>query len=995
MLERYGHGGDLWTAAEAFGRSREQFLDFSSNMNPLGPPEAAERILRERWRDIVHYPDPAVRELSRRIAARHGVPEACVLVGNGAAELIDLAVRVLKPAVTGLVRPSFGEYEEAVRKAGGAIYDIRALPQRHFVVSAEALEQADRHCDLIFVGHPNNPTGRLLPEETTEWLKRRSGSVIVDEAFIDFAPDEERRSLVKAAAESGHLLVIRSMTKFYSIPGLRLGYIVGAPDRIAALRRLQVPWSVNSPAQWIGCAVLSDREFAAKTLAWLAAERSWLTARLRELGLVVYESDANFLLLSLAPLGIGVKRLQEEMGRRGVLIRDASLFDGLDGSYCRLAVKQRADNERMLAVLGEAVSLLAAASGREAGQVRPERPVRPERSERPVRPERPASWLASRGEPGQGPAAEEAPACPPASEAASSAASPGLRADPLSARPGAAAASAPSPDASGHAVPGRVIMLQGTSSDVGKSLLAAALCRIFWQDGRSVAPFKSQNMSLNSYVTPDGKEIGRAQGMQADACRIPATTDMNPILLKPKKDMVSQVVVHGKPYRDLDARTYRERYLPHAESVVKEALARLRSTHDIVVIEGAGSPAEVNLKDRDIVNMRLAGWADAPVLLVADIDRGGVFASIVGTMDILTPEERERVRGFVINKFRGDASLLTPGIEWLERKTGKPVVGVIPYLPELGLEDEDSASLERKLAERARAGAGSGAYGTGSGPGSGFGGGFAAASEAGGRLDIAVIRLPRISNFTDVDPLAYEPDVSLRFVSSADELGRPDAVILPGSKNTVDDLLFLRESGLEAKLLAHVRQGGWLIGICAGYQMMGQRLLDPDGIESDKPELAGLGLFPAQTVFAGDKRTVIARGRTSLYQDDGAEQFVDGYEIHMGRTTFLEPVRHPFRLEAAGEGASAGAAGAPHPDGAVTEDGRVWGTYLHGILHNDDFRRAWLNRIRRAKGWGDRPAELRFRERREAAFDRLAAHVRQHLDLERVYEMMGINRCKP
>lgn len=944
MLERYGHGGDLWTAAEAFGRSREQFLDFSSNMNPLGPPEAAERILREQWQDIVHYPDPAVRELTRRIAAKHGIPEACVLIGNGAAELIDLAVRVLKPAVTGLVRPSFVEYEEAVRKAGGAIYDIRVSPEQHFVVSAEALEKADRRCDLIFVGHPNNPTGRLLPEETTEWLKRRSGSVIVDEAFIDFAPDEERRSLARAAAESGHLFVIRSMTKFYSIPGLRLGYIVGAPERIAELRRLQVPWSVNAPAQWIGSAVLADREFAARTLAWLPDERNWLIARLRELGLVVYESDANFLLLSLAPLGIGVKRLQEEMGRRGVLIRDASLFEGLDGSYCRLAVKLRVHNERMLAVLGEALSILRAESGREAVQARP------------------ASLSASRAEPCQGPSAESATACPP------------------------------SPNASGYAVPGRVIMLQGTSSDVGKSLLAAALCRIFWQDGRSVAPFKSQNMSLNSYVTPDGKEIGRAQGMQADACRIPATTDMNPILLKPKKDMVSQVVVHGKPYRDLDARTYREHYLPQAETVVKEALARLRSRHDIVVIEGAGSPAEVNLKDRDIVNMRLAGWADAPVLLVADIDRGGVFASIVGTMEILTPEERERVQGFVINKFRGDVSLLTPGIEWLERNTGKPVVGVIPYLPELGLEDEDSASLERKLTERARVGAGSGGYGTGPGSGDGFG----AADEADGRLDIAVIRLPRISNFTDVDPLAYEPDVSLRFVSSADELGHPDAVILPGSKNTVDDLLFLREGGLEAKLLAHVRQGGWMTGICAGYQMMGQRLLDPDGIESDKPELAGLGLFPAQTVFAGDKRTVIARGRTSLYQADGAEQSVDGYEIHMGRTTFLEPVRHPFQLEATGGGDSADTVDPPpHPDGAVTEDGRVWGTYLHGILHNDDFRRSWLNRIRRSKGWGDRPAELRFRERREAAFDRLAEHVRRHLDLERVYEMMGINRYRP
>jgi adenosylcobyric acid synthase len=244
------------------------------------------------------------------------------------------------------------------------------------------------------------------------------------------------------------------------------------------------------------------------------------------------------------------------------------------------------------------------------------------------------------------------------------------------------------------------LMIQGTSSDVGKSIITAALCRILLQDGWQVAPFKSQNMSLNSYVTPDGKEIGRAQGMQADASRIAATTDMNPILLKPKGDMTSQVIVHGKPYRDFDFRSYREAYSAHAEIIVKEALLRLRGQFEVVVIEGAGSPAEINLKDRDIVNMRLAGWADAPVILVADIDRGGVFASIVGTLEILKPEERVRVRGFIINKFRGDVSLLQPGLDWLEEKTGKPVLGVIPFLPNIQLEDEDSASLDAKVRYR-------------------------------------------------------------------------------------------------------------------------------------------------------------------------------------------------------------------------------------------------------------------------------------------------------
>ncbi|WP_127584146.1 cobyric acid synthase [Paenibacillus koleovorans] len=510
----------------------------------------------------------------------------------------------------------------------------------------------------------------------------------------------------------------------------------------------------------------------------------------------------------------------------------------------------------------------------------------------------------------------------------------------------------------------RTLMFQGTSSDVGKSILTTALCRIFRQDGYRVAPFKSQNMSLNSYVTPDGKEIGRAQGMQADACGIAATTDMNPILLKPKKDMVAQVVVHGKPLKDFDARAYREQYLKEAEIIVQDALRRLRSQYEIVCIEGAGSPAEVNLKDRDIVNMRLAGWADAPVLLVADIDRGGVFASIVGTLEILEPEERDRVHGFVINKFRGDVSLLQPGLDWLEAKTGKPVLGVIPYLHELGLEDEDSASLDAKLSK---------------------GGLQTSSRDQADLLDIAILRLPRLSNFTDFDPLLAESDVSLRYITSPDDWGTPDAVILPGSKNTVDDLLYLGASGLVTRIRAFAEAGGCLAGICAGYQMLGRRLLDPDRVESDVPELEGLGFFPTETVFAGEKRTERIVGTTSL-----SDAPVRGYEIHMGRTRFLEPVDQPFRIKIHD------APEAPesyHPDGAVTADGRIWGTYIHGILHNDAFRRKWLDGLRQRKGWAplDETETTAYEGRREAAFDRLAQHVRDHLDMKRIYSIMGLH----
>lgn len=531
---------------------------------------------------------------------------------------------------------------------------------------------------------------------------------------------------------------------------------------------------------------------------------------------------------------------------------------------------------------------------------------------------------------------------------------------------------------------GRTLMIQGTASDVGKSLLTAALCRIFRQDGHAAAPFKSQNMALNSYVTPDGLEIGRAQGMQADACGIAATTDMNPILLKPTGDRSAQVVVHGKPLRDYDAVAYREQMLPLAEPIVKDALARLREKYDPVVIEGAGSPAEINLKDRDIVNMRLAAWADAPVVLVADIDRGGVFAFIVGTLELLTPEERDRVKGFVINKFRGDVSLLKPGLDWLEERTGKPVLGVVPYLRGLVLEEEDSASLEGKRSAPP-------------------------VVPSAHSLDIAVIRLPRLSNVSDFDPLLAEPDVRVRYVASPAEWGSPDAVIFPGSKSTMEDLRFVRESGLEAKALSYASSGGHIVGICGGYQMLGVSLRDPGGVESGREQMEGIGLLPVDTVFAADKRTVRVAGTVEAEFVPGAKGLaVEGYEIHMGRTVCADSAERLFRLCAALAGEQ------EYWDGTCSKERKVWGTYLHDIFHNDGLRTVWLDELRREKGPavpGSRsgPAmaapsggsgfeavsnavAVRFRELREREFDRLADHVRRHVDIARLYGIMDIQR---
>jgi len=514
-------------------------------------------------------------------------------------------------------------------------------------------------------------------------------------------------------------------------------------------------------------------------------------------------------------------------------------------------------------------------------------------------------------------------------------------------------------DASGRKL-ARTIMVLGTASDVGKSIVTTGLCRVLADAGWRVVPFKSQNMSNNSYVTPDGKEIGRAQGVQADACRVAATTDMNPILLKPSGEMTSQVVVHGVPLAEMHAKAYRESYLETAASIVQDALLRLREQADVVVLEGAGSPAEINLKDRDIVNMRAAEWADSQAILVADIDRGGVFASIVGTLELLTPAERERICGFVINKFRGDVSLLKPGLDWLEARTGKPVLGVLPHLPMLDIEDEDSLSLDSKRSASS------------------------AMPPKKAELDIAVIRFPRISNFTDIDPLELEPDVAIRYVTGPSDWGNPDAIILPGSKNTLLDMQFLAQAGLQAMIRSFAsEQNGFIAGICGGYQMLGRKLYDPLGVESSERECEGLSLVPAETVFESVKRTVCVAGNSYLFGEK--PQSIEGYEIHMGRTRLDDGVEQPFRIKEAGCSAEGEAS-----EGAVSVNGRIWGTYVHGILHNDAFRRSWLNAIRTAKGLPLLNEQFNYKERREKAFDRLAEHVRCHLDMNRIYEMIGL-----
>ena len=498
------------------------------------------------------------------------------------------------------------------------------------------------------------------------------------------------------------------------------------------------------------------------------------------------------------------------------------------------------------------------------------------------------------------------------------------------------------------------LMILGTHSNAGKSILVTALCRIFAQDGYRVAPFKAQNMALNAGVTPDGHEIGRATIAQAEAAGVKPHVDMNPILLKPEGHRRSQVVLNGKPYTHIDAGNWYS-LKPFLWQQVTAALDRLRQRYDLVIMEGAGSPAEINLKDGDIVNMRVAQFARSPVLLVGDIDRGGVFAALVGTMALLEPDERALVKGFVINKFRGDISLLGDGLRLLQaRAFNIPTLGVIPYLPNIGVAAEDSVTLDEKQSSQV----------------------------AGRRVDIAVIRLPRLSNFDDFDPLAAEPGVQVRFVERGADLGQPNAIILPGSKMTLADLAWLRETGLARQVMNLAQLGTPVVGICGGYQMLGHTLFDPDGVEAEPgAQVSGLGLLPIETIFTGDKRTeqvqaVLQAEVGPLAGLRGTP--VTGYEIHMGRSQSLEPaVPVLCRI---------GPAGASHFDGALSVDGRIWGTYLHGLFDNNALRHAWL----RGLGWQGMGQSFD----RERAYNRLANHVRAHLDMEALRQIIGTDPSK-
>lgn len=834
------HGGDLAELARRANCAPAELADFSVNLNPAGPPPGAFECYFRSFDALNRYPEPHAESLVRLIAAKLDRPAAEVIAGNGSNELLRLAPEAFAPPRALIVTPGYLEYARACEKAHVPAEELRLTRADGFRLDPAQLAAAVRPGDLVLLGNPNNPTGRLTPRAGLLPVIEANPQALflIDEAFIDFVPETE--SL--AAMRLPNLLVSRSLTKFYALPGLRMGFLTGPAPLIAKLRARQGVWSTATPAIEMAKFLLGlPPEWGENSRRETAKLRERFAAKLAALpGIAVHLSDANFLLLETDRPGLAERLLREHR----IAVRCCANYPGLGPEYVRVAVRPEKEQDRLLNALA------------------------------------PKTFALPR---------RRTPA----------------------------------------------LMLQGTCSNAGKSILTAAFCRILLQDGRRVAPFKAQNMALNSYVTPDGGEIGRAQAVQAEACRLDPDVRMNPILLKPESDLGSQVIVKGRAIGHMKVREYYANK-PRLWETVKSCYDSLAAEYDAIVLEGAGSPGEVNLKANDIVNMNMAAHAGAKVLLAGDIDRGGVYASFLGTYATLTPAERELLAGFAVNKFRGDPSLLADAHSYLERATGKPVLGVVDWQPDLGLPEEDSVNFSfiRPAPKHDRT------------------------------LDLALIQLGHIANFTDFVPFELEPDVTVRKIRHASELGEPDILVLPGSKSVAADLAMLDREGFRPLIRELVARGCYFVGICGGLQLAGREFLDPEKVESEVTRAEPLGLLDLVTVMRPAKR--LCRTRAGEFS---------GYEIHHGETGSRDPAVTVRRA----------------PDGSAIgfEKGRIFTSYLHGVFDDDAFRRRFLDRVRLGRGW--RPlGGVTARYGTEEALNRLADHVRSRFDMKYIYQQMGL-----
>ncbi len=859
MSDTQRHGGNLRRASELSGLPSDQLLDFSASINPLGFPDWLRPLISSQISTLVHYPDPAAEELRAAVAAAHKIPPSEVIVGNGASELLYLLPRVFTAKKLLIPVPSYGDYMAMGQSAGLGIDELYLSPADNFQLDSSRLARQITADHLIILGHPNNPTGKLCDVDALRQVISDfpDNHFIVDESFIDFVdPDLSLRW-----QRPDNLIIVQSLTKAWAIPGLRLGYALADAKIVAAMNRLRPDWSVNTLACAVGVRAFQDKDFLSRTRNYVAARRQELFEEIGRLaGLTPVPGDANFLLVRHDNPRVSVRKIADDLLKKGIIIRTCESFSGLGDNYFRLAVRTEAEQQRLLDELKTCLE---------------------------------SSPTVKRGK-------RKTPA----------------------------------------------IMFQGTGSNAGKSILTAALCRILYQDGVDVAPFKAQNMSLNSGITCQGGEIGRAQLLQAQACRLDADVRMNPVLLKPSSATGSQVIVCGRVLETMDFRDYANRR-GEIFTQVQQCYDSLAAERQVVVLEGAGSPAEINLKSRDIVNMNMARYAAAHVLLVGDIDRGGVFASFVGTLELLNEWERQQVGGFVINRFRGDKTLLGAALDLTTLHTGKPFYGIVPYLPELGLPEEDSVDFKD--------------------------GRFDDDVPGGEVLDIALIDLPHISNFTDFDALRFEEDVVVRRVCRLEELGTPDAVVLPGTKNVISDLDYLISSGLAEAIIGLAKSGeAEIVGICGGYQFLGDTIADPHQIESPGRNCRGLGLLPMETTLQPGKTTTRCRA-----EHLPSKEMIYGYEIHHGISggDGLQPLIRRNDGEIIGH--------------CVAGHEHICGTYLHGVFDADGFRRRFLDRLRIRNGWHPL-GETGCCYDLEPALDRLADHVRDSLDMDRIYQVLEL-----
>lgn len=854
----YKHGGNLRELACTAGLGESDICDFSANINPLGPPAWLRPVISRTVDSVANYPDPNCKKLVKTIANHFNVAHEEILVANGSAEIISAI-----PQALGLMRaiipvPAYNDYAVACELAGMSVEKLDMTATEKSTLDLDALGSRLKGREIVFIANPNNPTG--LPIDTSKLIefskKHKDTTFVVDEAFIDFVVDGQSLALNRPT----NVIVLRSMTKFYAIPGLRLGFAVGDKELVDKIQKYIAPWPVNSFALEVGTKAIEDKQYAAESIEIVSRNRQWLYRELTKVnGLYVYPGQANFLLVKISNANINAPALASQLLKKDrIAVRVCDNFDGLDKSYIRVAVKTQDDNQRLV----EAIS-------REFGQ--------------------PVKVTTSKKKP--------------------------------------------------------AIMFQGCSSSAGKSFLATALCRVLLQDGVKVAPFKSQNMSLNSFVTRDGEEMGRAQVVQAQACRLDPDVRMNPVLLKPNSDTGSQVIVLGKPVGNMRVAEYTS-YKSKLFDTVKETYDSLSEENDVIVLEGAGSPAEINLKADDIVNMRMAQYAQSPVLVAGDIDRGGIFASFIGTMETMQPWERKLTAGFIVNRFRGDESLLGPALEYTLNYTSKPVLGVVPYITQVSIPEEDSVQFKAS--------------------------GFKNNTSSPDAVDIAVVDLGHISNFTDFDPFTNEPDINLRVARTPQDVGSPDALIVPGSKNAIADLSRLKNNGMADAIRNSASNGKTeIVGICAGFQMLGKLIKDPHCIESDKGQIDGIGLLDVKTVMALDKTLQLV---TATHLSSGLT--AKGYEIHHGQTELGSSEVLIRRSD--GE-----------IIGVKSNTGKIWGTYLHGIFDDDKFRRWFIDGLRVSKGLKPMNKVCAVYDL-EIAFDHLADVFRSTMDMKRIYELLGL-----